>query len=84
MRNDLDIQFKEAYIQASRVSQEDLAPDVMLKLYALYKQATLGDNPFKNNETDVRSGFKLNAWIQLRGMTTTMAKKEYIELVNTL
>jgi|UniRef100_UPI0040481DAE diazepam-binding inhibitor (GABA receptor modulator, acyl-CoA-binding protein) len=84
MRNDLDIQFKEAYIKASRISQEDLAPDVMLKLYAYYKQATLGDNPFKNNETDLRSGFKLNAWIQLRGMSASEAKSEYIELVNNL
>lgn len=84
MRNDLDIQFKEAYIKAARISQEDLAPDVMLKLYAYYKQATLGDNPFKNNETDLRSGFKLNAWIQLRGMSASEAKSEYIELVNNL
>lgn len=84
MRDDLDIHFKEAFIKAARISQEDLAPDIMLKLYAYYKQATQGDNASLNNGTDLRNGFKLNAWIQLRGMTSDEAKKEYIDLVNNL
>ena len=38
MVNDLDIQFQKAYKEASKL-REKLPPDVMLKLYAYYKQA---------------------------------------------
>ena len=84
---DIDMQFEDAYKKASHLSQDDLAPDIMLKLYAYYKQATYGDNNpafIETNEIDLRNGFKLNAWIQLRGMSIENAKKEYIKIVNTL
>ena len=87
MSKSIDIQFQEAYKKASRMSQDQLPPDTMLKLYAYYKQATYGDNNPKfldNDELDLRNGFKLNAWIQLRGMSIEKAKKEYIKIVNTL
>jgi len=83
----LDIQFKEAYKEISKLSQDQFAPDVMLKLYAYYKQATYGDNNpeyIETNELDLRNGFKLNAWIQLRGMPINTAKKEYIKIVNKI
>lgn len=87
MNNSLDIKFKDAYVAISKLSQEEFAPDVMLKLYAYYKQATYGDNNpayIETNELDLRNGFKLNAWIQLRGMSIEEAKKEYINIVNSL
>jgi diazepam-binding inhibitor (GABA receptor modulator, acyl-CoA-binding protein) len=87
MNNSLDIQFKEAYKTISALSQDQFAPDTMLKLYAFYKQATYGDNNpeyIETEEIDLRNGFKLNAWIQLRGMSIEKAKKEYIKLVNNL
>ena len=87
MNDALDIQFKEAYSIISELSQDTFAPDVMLKLYAYYKQATYGDNNpeyIETNELDLRNGFKLNAWIQLRGMSIENAKKEYIKIVNSL
>jgi diazepam-binding inhibitor (GABA receptor modulating acyl-CoA-binding protein) len=83
----LDIQFKEAYKAISELSQDKFAPDIMLKLYAYYKQATYGDNNpeyIETNELDLRNGFKLNAWIQLRGTSTEKAKKEYIHIVKNL
>ncbi|MBL4643774.1 MAG: acyl-CoA-binding protein [Flavobacteriaceae bacterium] len=83
----LDIQFKEAYKVISQLSQDQFAPDIMLKLYAYYKQATYGDNNpeyIETNELDLRNRFKLNAWIQLRGMSIDTAKKEYIKIVNNL
>lgn len=85
--NKIDIQFKEAYRTISDLSQDQFTPDVMLKLYAYYKQATYGDNNpeyVESNEIDLRNGFKLNAWVQLRGMSIENAKKEYIKLVNSL
>ena len=89
MNNSLDIQFQEAYKTISGLSQDQFAPDVMLKLYAYYKQATYGaNNPefmdASENEIDIRNGFKLNAWVQLRGMSIEDAKKEYIKIVNSL
>ncbi len=87
MNNSLDIQFKDAYIAISKLSQNEFAPDMMLKLYAYYKQATYGDNNpeyIETNELDLRNGFKLNAWIQLRGLSKEKAKKEYIKIVNNL
>jgi acyl-CoA-binding protein len=89
MNNSLDIQFQEAYKTISGLSQDQFAPDVMLKLYAYYKQATYGDNnpdfmDSVEDEIDIRNGFKLNAWVQLRGMSIEDAKKEYIKIVNSL
>lgn len=83
----LDIQFKEAYKEISTLSQDQFAPDIMLKLYAYYKQATYGDNNpeyIETNQLDLRNRFKLNAWIQLRGMSVATAKKEYIKIVNNI
>jgi len=83
----LDTQFQDAYKIASSLSQDQLAPDIMLKLSAYYKQATYGDNNpdfIETNELDLRNGFKLNAWIQLRGMSIEKAKKEYIKIVKQL
>lgn len=87
MNNSLEIQFKEAYKTISSLSQDEFAPDVLLKLYAYYKQATYGDNNpdfTETDEIDLRNGFKLNAWIQLRGMSIENAKKEYIKIANSL
>jgi len=43
MDSDLDIAFKEAFIEISKL-KEAVAPDVMLKLYAYNKQANFGSN----------------------------------------
>ena len=87
MSGNLNIEFEEAYKKASSFSQDQLPPDTMLKLYAYYKQATYGDNNpdfIETNELDLRNGFKLNAWIQLKGVSIKKAQIEYINLVNTL
>ncbi|MDE1207460.1 acyl-CoA-binding protein [Tenacibaculum larymnensis] len=83
MENDLDLKFKEAYKIASDL-EEKLPPDVMLRLYAYYKQAVKGDRFTFNDNSDLRNAFKFNAWMQLRGMSEREAKKEYIKLVNSI
>lgn len=82
---DLNKNFLKAYEKASNL-KEKLPPDTMLKLYAYYKQAVKGDSFLfnKNQETNIKSAFKFNAWIQLKGMTEEQAKKEYINLVKTI
>ncbi len=83
MVNDLDSKFNEAYLKASKL-KEKLPPDVMLKLYAYYKQAVKGDKFSFNANSDLRNAFKFNAWMQLNGMDENHAKEEYINLVNTI
>ncbi|PKH50968.1 phosphatidylserine decarboxylase [Tenacibaculum sp. Bg11-29] len=83
MVNDLDIQFQKAYKEASKL-RERLPPDVMLKLYAYYKQAVKGDHFSFNTNNGLRNAFKFNAWMQLKGMSEDQAKQEYINLVNSI
>ena len=81
--DDLDLMFQEAFKIASQL-EEKLPPDVMLRLYAYYKQAVKGDRFTFNDNSDLRNAFKFNAWMQLRGMGEREAKKEYIKLVNSI
>ncbi len=82
MENELDIEFNKAYEKANASRQKQPA-DVMLQLYACYKKSTKENNyqSLYNEENDVRSAFKLNAWMQLSSLTIEEAKKMYIQLV---
>lgn len=80
---DLDKKFEVAFNAISKL-KEALAPDIMLKFYAYYKQANYGNKFTFNRESNVRSAFKFNAWIQLNGMSSEDAKKEYIKLANQI
>lgn len=83
MEDDLNVKFNEAYEKASKL-EEKLAPDIMLRLYAYYKQAVKGDRFTFSEHNDLKNAFKFNAWMQLRGMSVKEAKKEYIKLVNSI
>ena len=64
MTLNLDIKFTKAFNDLSEL-EENLAPDIMLKLYAYYKQAVIGNTFSYGGEVDVRDAFKFNAWTQL-------------------
>ncbi|MDG1981152.1 MAG: acyl-CoA-binding protein [Flavobacteriaceae bacterium] len=83
MNVSLDIKFTKAFNDLSEL-EENLAPDIMLKLYAYYKQAVIGNTFSYGGEVDVRDAFKFNAWTQLNGMTKENAKKQYIKLVKNI
>jgi diazepam-binding inhibitor (GABA receptor modulating acyl-CoA-binding protein) len=83
MDSDLDSAFREAFNEISKL-KEAVAPDIMLKFYAYNKQANFGSNFPYYDELDVRNGFKINAWMQLKDMSSDEAKKEYIELANSV
>ena len=81
---DLDDDFKSA---AERVTKLSKRPpnDIMLQLYALYKQGNNGD------VTGERPGFadfegraKFDSWNKLQGRSMEDAKNEYIALVEQL
>ena len=79
----LEMKFTKAFNDLSEL-EENLAPDIMLKLYAYYKQAVIGNTFSYGGEVDVRDAFKFNAWTQLNGMTQENAKKQYIKLVKNI
>jgi acyl-CoA-binding protein len=59
-----------------------LGNDVMLDLYALYKQATSGDvSGSRPGMIDVRGRAKYDAWAKHKGLTKDAAMEQYISLV---
>ena len=82
---DLNTRFQEAVEVASKMTQADLPQDVQLRLYAYYKQSTLG-TPETNytNNFDLRNAFKTNAWMQISHLTPDEAKELYIDAINSL
>lgn len=83
MPTDLDKEFEIAFNRISELKKA-VAPDIMLKFYAYYKQASFGNKFSFNSGLNVRSAFKFNAWMQLNGMSPEEAKKEYIKLANKI
>ena len=83
MSTNLDVKFTKSFNQISEL-EETLAPDIMLKLYAFYKQAVAGDTFSYDGEIDVRDASKFNAWTQLNGMSQEDAKKQYIKLAKSI
>lgn len=82
---DLNTRFEEAVAIADEMTQASLPQDVQLRLYAFYKQATIGT--LELNQTSsyhIRDAFKTNAWMQISHITAEEAKESYIEIINSL
>lgn len=83
------MELKEQFEQAaadSKTLSEKPSNDVLLQLYSLYKQGSIGDvnteppsNPF-----DFVGKAKYEAWAGLIGKSQQDAMQEYIALVNKL
>ena len=84
MPTDLDAGFQQAAEDAKQL-QARPDNDTLLKLYALYKQATDGDacGP-KPGFFDFVNTAKYEAWSRLRGMQASEARQKYIDLVRQL
>ncbi|MBK7003942.1 MAG: acyl-CoA-binding protein [Burkholderiales bacterium] len=77
-------QFEAAAANSKNLSER---PDntTMLKIYALYKQATTGDNAEKKpGFTDMVGRAKWDAWNGLKGTSTDDAMQQYIDLIESL
>lgn len=81
---DLKTQFEVAAADSKNLDER---PDnaTMLKIYALYKQGSLGDN------TDKKPGFgdivgraKWDSWNNLKGTAQETAMQQYIDLITSL
>jgi acyl-CoA-binding protein len=82
---DLDTRFEEAVEQANAMSQSQLPQDIQLRLYALYKQSTMGTIDVRVSPVyDLRNAFKMNAWMQISHLSIEEAKEEYIIMITDL
>ncbi len=82
--SDLQAQFEAAVANSKNLSER---PDNMtlLKLYALYKQGSAGDNADKRpGFTDMIGRAKWDAWNALKGTSNTDAMQQYIDLIASL
>jgi acyl-CoA-binding protein len=82
--SDLKAQFDQAAADAKKLSK---MPDnnTLLKLYALYKQATVGDvSGSRPGGFDLEGKLKYDAWAKQKGKTKDAAMQEYIALVEGL
>ena len=81
---DLKAKF-EAAVAASKTLPERPDNATLLKLYALYKQATAGDVEGKRpGFTDMVGRAKWDAWNELKGTPANDAMKQYVALVEDL
>ena len=82
--SDLSASFEAAVAHSKNLSER---PDnvTLLKMYALYKQASAGDNAEKKpGFTEVVERAKWDAWNKLKGTAADAAKQQYIDLVAEL
>ena len=81
---DLKTLFEQAVADSKSLPEK---PDNMtlLKIYALYKQASSGDATGERpGMTDFVGRAKWDAWKQLQGMTGAKAMAAYVELIEGL
>jgi diazepam-binding inhibitor (GABA receptor modulator, acyl-CoA-binding protein) len=78
--SDLAQRFADAQAKIKPVT--GLSNDVMLELYALYKQATTGDaTGARPGMLDVKGRAKFDAWTKHKGKSKDAAMEQYIALV---
>ena len=82
--SELKTQF-EAAVADSKKLPERPSNDVLLQLYALYKQATDGDVEGKRpGFTDMIGRAKYDAWAAIKGTGTDDAMQRYVDLIESL
>ncbi|HLN94465.1 MAG TPA: acyl-CoA-binding protein [Flavobacterium sp.] len=82
---ELEMRFRDAVDVAYNLPEGSLAPDVQLRLYAFYKQATHGAPDYRPaSESNLRTAFKANAWLQISYLSPEDAMRHYIEMVDEI
>jgi acyl-CoA-binding protein len=82
--SDLKTQFEKAAQEAQKLPKKP-DNDTLLRLYALYKQATVGDVSGKRpGFMDMVGQAKYDAWAKVKGTSKDAAMQAYIDLVNKL
>ena len=81
---DLKADFEAAVANSKKLSER---PDnaTLLKIYALYKQATAGDNSEKKpGFGDMVGRAKWDAWNGVKGTSSEDAMQQYVDLIQSL
>lgn len=82
--SDLQAQFEQAAADAQNLPSKP-GNDVLLKLYAYYKQGSQGDvTGNRPGFTDFVGRAKYDAWAKLKGNSQDEAMQGYIDLVEKL
>lgn len=82
--SDLTAQFEAAVANSKSLSER---PDnaTLLKIYGLYKQATVGDvTEKKPGFSDMVGRAKWDAWNSVKGADTATAQQQYIDLIESM
>ena len=82
--SDLKAAFDKAMAESKNLSER---PDnaTLLKIYALYKQGSTGDNTEKKpGFSDMVARAKWDAWAKLKGTSTGDAMQQYVDLIAEL
>ncbi|XP_050304530.1 acyl-CoA-binding protein homolog isoform X2 [Anthonomus grandis grandis] len=80
----LDENFNKAAENVKNLKSKPSDND-LLELYALFKQATVGDvNTDRPGMLDLKGKAKWDAWNERKGMSQTEAKEKYIAKVESL
>ena len=76
----------EAAVAASKQLSSKPSNDILLQLYSLYKQATIGDvdDDGPSNPFDIVGKAKHDAWAEQKGKSADAAMTEYVALVEGL
>jgi len=85
MQEEILQQFDKAVTDSKQLATKP-SNEILLELYAFYKQATEGDAPDKGEYGmfDFVGKAKHEAWSKRKGMEKEVAMQEYIRLVNSL
>ncbi len=76
--------FNSAVVRSKELTQRPSNED-LLKLYALFKQATEGDvTGERPGGFDFKAIAKFDAWAERKGTLKEKAMEDYVTLVNTL
>lgn len=82
--SDVDARFARAQEEVKQLPERP-GNLTLLRLYALFKQATEGDaHGERPGMADIVGKYKYDSWAALRGMAQETARREYVELVDSL
>ena len=80
----MEEQFNQAVLRSKELTKRPSNED-LLKLYALFKQATEGDvSGERPGGFDFKGAAKFDAWNSEKGKPADVAMQEYISLINKL
>jgi len=80
---DLKEKFEDAQVRVKTLPSA--TPDILLKLYGLFKQANVGDASGKRpGMIDFKGRAKFDAWATLKGTDKDSAMEKYVAYVDEL